>query len=272
MGRAQPSVQSPSTRPAPRVGKAARRVRCHRAIVRDPGPLLGKGQSAQQGVHSWEVARPGHQSGQRAAGQGGRCLLTSGWPWAAITLLQASTHHAQEGGVGGLSYRHVWPPRAVLCGDSHLPFPPASPPRENPAESPELGLLPSHCLKLKAKNKKNKTEEGRGQPQSGNPPEELLSGCVPLTGLRPLLSTGCSQPAGLIHGHRGLGGRVRQRPDSQFPATPAPATSSLQVAFRLDFEFSKSVFLHHLEVQLAAGRSGPGCSLPAAHLLRPSPH
>lgn len=123
MGRAQWSVQSPSTRPAPIEGKAARRVRCHWAIVRDPGPLLGKG----------------HQSGQRAAGQGGRCLLTSGWPWAVITLLQASTHHTQEGGVGGLSSRRVWPPQAVLRGDSQLPFPPVSPPREKPAES-EVGL------------------------------------------------------------------------------------------------------------------------------------
>lgn len=34
-------------------------------------------------------------------------------------------------------------------------------------------------------------------------------------------------------------------------------TSSSQVAFRLDFEFSKSVFLHHLEIRLTAGRSGP---------------
>lgn len=47
----------------------------------------------------------------------------------------------------------------------------------------------------------------------------------------------------------------------QFLATSAPAISSLQVAFRLDFEFSKSVFLHHLEIQLTAGRSGP-CPLP----------
>lgn len=27
----------------------------------------------------------------------------------------------------------------------------------------------------------------------------------------------------------------------------------MQVAFRLDFEFSKSIFMHHLEIQLAAG-------------------
>lgn len=40
-------------------------------------------------------------------------------------------------------------------------------------------------------------------------------------------------------------------------AMPRHVTASLQVAFRLDFEFSKSIFLHHLEIELAAGRSGP---------------
>lgn len=39
-------------------------------------------------------------------------------------------------------------------------------------------------------------------------------------------------------------------------------TSSSQVAFRLDFEFSKSIFLHHLEIRLTAGRSGPRLLLP----------
>lgn len=39
------------------------------------------------------------------------------------------------------------------------------------------------------------------------------------------------------------------------------------MAFRLDFEFSKSVFLHHMEIQLTAGRSGlvRSFSLPARY-------
>lgn len=36
----------------------------------------------------------------------------------------------------------------------------------------------------------------------------------------------------------------------------------LQVAFRLEFEFSKSVFLNYLEIQLSSGRSGLPHSLP----------
>lgn len=190
--------------------------------------------------------------------------------WVALGSHHASSglnppHARRRGGRPVLP--RVWPPQAVLRGDSQLPFPPASPPRENPAESPKLGLLPSSCLKLKTKN-------GGGQgaaPQSGIPPEEPLSGCVPLTGLRPFLST-WPLPASRAHPRcRGLGGRVRQCPDSQFPATPAPVPSSLQVAFRLDFEFSKSVFLHHLEVQLTAGRSGPGCSLSLLHTCSAPP-
>lgn len=39
------------------------------------------------------------------------------------------------------------------------------------------------------------------------------------------------------------------------------------MAFRLDFEFSKSVFLHHLQIQLGAGRSGPPLFHPHQLLL-----
>ena len=60
----------------------------------------------------------------------------------------------------------------------------------------------------------------------------------------------------------GAGWGARAAAGKQFPAIPAPATLSLQVAFRLDFEFSKSIFLHHLEIQLAAGRSGLAHSFP----------
>lgn len=117
---------------------------------------------------------------------------------------------------------------------------------------------------------------GQGLPHhQAVPPEEPLSGCVPITGLRPLLST-WPLPASRAHpkvqgaGREGQG-LSRQCPDSQFPATPAPVTSSLQVAFRLDFEFSKSIFLHHLEVQLTAGRSGAGCSLSLLHTCSAPP-
>uniref|UniRef100_A0A8C0K201 Integrin subunit alpha 11 n=1 Tax=Canis lupus dingo TaxID=286419 RepID=A0A8C0K201_CANLU len=50
---------------------------------------------------------------------------------------------------------------------------------------------------------------------------------------------------------------IQKPPRRSSPPEPCHWTSSLQVAFRLDFEFSKSVFLHHLEIRLTAGRSGP---------------
>lgn len=57
----------------------------------------------------------------------------------------------------------------------------------------------------------------------------------------------------------------------QLPTASALVTFSLQVAFRLDFEFSKSIFMHHLEIQLAAGRSEPWLLLlpPSSLLLGP---
>lgn len=51
------------------------------------------------------------------------------------------------------------------------------------------------------------------------------------------------------------------RPTAPGHPSSSDWTSSSQVAFRLDFEFSKSVFLHHLEIRLTAGRSGPGLLL-----------
>lgn len=128
---------------------------------------------------------------------------------------------------------------------------------------------------------KNKKVGGRGlAPQPRSP----IRGAVDLGCILPTVhklsshhsSTWSSLPQPILcqqgppRGHRGWeawAGAGKPGPglvwtmSRQFLATSAPAISSLQVAFRLDFEFSKSVFLHHLEIQLTAGRSGP-CPLP----------
>jgi hypothetical protein len=57
----------------------------------------------------------------------------------------------------------------------------------------------------------------------------------------------------------------------QSQAGPRLGPASSQVAFRLDFEFSKTVFLHHLQIQLSSGRSG-ACACPTSHFkLLPHP-
>uniref|UniRef100_A0A452U626 Integrin subunit alpha 11 n=1 Tax=Ursus maritimus TaxID=29073 RepID=A0A452U626_URSMA len=69
------------------------------------------------------------------------------------------------------------------------------------------------------------------------------------------------QFASLIQKVRPRGGPAMPRPTAPGHPSSSDWTSSSQVAFRLDFEFSKSVFLHHLEIRLTAGRSGPGLLL-----------
>ena len=113
---------------------------------------------------------------------------------------------------------------------------------------------------------KNKKGGGKGlAPQPRSPISGAVDlGCVPSTAPKRsshYSSTWSSLPQsipcqqGPLRGQE-LGGGARAAAGKQLPAIPAPATLSLQVAFRLDFEFSKSIFLHHLEIQLTAGRSG----------------
>ena len=168
--------------------------------------------------------------------------------------------HARTGSARGRSYHSLLAAPPMVHGDGRLPFLPSThPPRNSFRKSLKLDLLPSGGLLVK---------KGGGEglaPQPRSPISGAVDlGCVPSTAPKRsshYSSTWSSLPQsipcqqGPLRG-QGLGGGARAAAGKQFPAIPAPATLSLQVAFRLEFEFSKSIFLHHLEIQLAAGRSG----------------